>query len=159
MTTMATLARTEPSTTTWNIDSAHSSAEFKVRHMMIANVKGQFSRVSGVLTLDESDLTKSRVEATIKAESIETRDGQGDAHLKSADFFHVEKCPTLHFKSTAITMVRDGELSVEGALTIRGVTRKVLFAVEGPTRRPGIRGAIPGLPSQQSQRSIERITA
>ena len=130
---MATVAPTQTSTTTWNIDPAHSTAEFKVRHMMIANVKGQFSKVSGVLTLDESDLTKSRVEATIEAASIETRDGQRDAHLKSTDFFHVEKFPTLHFSSTAITIVRDGELSVEGALTIRGVTHKIRFAVEGPT--------------------------
>jgi len=130
---MTTLAPTQTSTTAWNIDPAHSIAAFKVRHMMISNVKGQFSKVSGVLTLDESDLANSRVEATIEAASIETRDGQRDAHLKSADFLHVEKFPTLHFKSTAIAIVRDGELSVEGHLTIRGVTHKVLFAVEGPT--------------------------
>ena len=130
---MTTPAPTQTSTTTWNIDPAHSIAEFKVCHMMISNVKGQFSKVSGVLTLDESDLTKSRIEATIEAASIETRDGQRDAHLKSTDFLYVEKFPTLHFKSTAIAIVRDGELSLEGHLTIRGVTRKVLFAVEGPT--------------------------
>jgi polyisoprenoid-binding protein YceI len=130
---MTTLAATQTSTTTWNIDPVHSIAEFKVRHMMISNVKGQFSKVSGALTLDESDLANSGVEATIDAASIETRDGQRDAHLKSADFLHVEKFPTLHFKSTAISVVRDGELSVEGHLTIRGVTRKVLFDVEGPT--------------------------
>lgn len=130
---MTTLAPTQTSTTTWHIDPAHSLAEFKVRHMMIANVKGQFSKVSGKLTLDESDLANSHVEATIEAASIETRDGQRDAHLKSEDFLHVEKFPTLHFKSTAITIVRDGELSVEGHLTIRGVTQKVVFSVEGPT--------------------------
>jgi polyisoprenoid-binding protein YceI len=133
MTTPTTLAPGQTSTTTWNIDPAHSVAEFKVRHMMMANVKGHFSKVSGALTLDESDLTNSRVEATIEAASIQTRDGQRDAHLKSADFFHAEKFPTLHFKSTAISIVRDGELSVEGDLTIRGVTRKVVFSVEGPT--------------------------
>jgi polyisoprenoid-binding protein YceI len=133
MTAMTTLAPTQASTTTWNIDPTHSIAEFKVRHMMIANVKGQFSKVSGVLTLDKSDLTNSHIEATIEAASIETRDAQRDAHLKSADFLYVEKFPTLHFKSTAITIVRDGELSVKGDLTIRGLTHKVLFAVEGPT--------------------------
>ena len=133
MTTLTAPAPNETSTTTWNIDPAHSMAEFRIRHMMIANVKGQFSKVSGALTLDESDLTNSRVEATIEAASIETRDGQRDAHLKSPDFFHVEKFPTLHFKSTAISIVRDGELSIEGDLTIRDVTRKVVFAVEGPT--------------------------
>ena len=123
----------QTATTTWNIDPTHSVAEFKVKHMMIANVKGQFSKVSGALTLDESKLANSHVEATIEAASIETRDGQRDAHLKSADFLDVEKFPTLHFKSKAIGIVRDGELSVEGDLTIRGVTRRVHFAVEGPT--------------------------
>jgi polyisoprenoid-binding protein YceI len=119
--------------TTWNIDPAHSAAEFKVKHMMISNVKGHFAKVSGSLTLDESDLTKSHAEASIEAASIETRDAQRDAHLKSADFFDAEKFPTLSFKSTRISLVRDGELSAEGDLTIHGVTRKVVFNVEGPT--------------------------
>jgi polyisoprenoid-binding protein YceI len=101
--------------------------------MMISNVKGQFSKVKGVLTHDEFDLANSRVEASIEAASIETRDAQRDAHLQSADFLDAEKFPTLSFKSTGINVVGDGELSVEGDLTIRGVTRKVVFAVEGPT--------------------------
>jgi polyisoprenoid-binding protein YceI len=132
---MSTLAtpQTTATTTTWNIDTAHSVAEFKVRHMMISNVKGQFAKVTGVLYLDESDLTDSRVDVLIEAASIETRDAQRDAHLKSADFFDVEKFPTLSFKSTRIGLVRDGELAVEGDLTIRDVTRQVLFSVEGPT--------------------------
>lgn len=130
---MATLATSQISTTTWNIDPAHSVAEFKVKHMMISNVKGQFAKVSGKLTLDESELANSRIEARIEAASIETRDAQRDAHLKSPDFFDVEKFPTLSFKSTRISLVRDGELAVEGDLTIRGVTRKVTFQVEGPT--------------------------
>jgi polyisoprenoid-binding protein YceI len=128
-----TAAPVQTSTTTWNIDPAHAIAEFKVKHMMIANVKGQFSKVSGALFLDESDLANSRVEATIEAASIHTRDEQRDAHLKSPDFFDVEKFPTLHFKSENISIVRDGELGVEGDLTIRAVTRKVRFSVEGPT--------------------------
>jgi polyisoprenoid-binding protein YceI len=119
--------------TTWNIDPAHTSAEFKVKHMMIANVKGRFSKVSGVLVLDESKLANSRVEASIEAASIETLDSQRDAHLKGADFFDVEKFPTLNFKSTGISIVGDGEFSVEGDLTVHGVTRKVRFAAEGPT--------------------------
>src|SRR6202011_2713833 len=82
---------------------------------------------------DESDLTRSQVEASIEAASIETRDPQRDAHLKSADFFDVEKFPTLSFKSTGIRRVRDGELAVEGNLTIHGITRNVVFSVEGPT--------------------------
>jgi polyisoprenoid-binding protein YceI len=130
---MSTLAAPQTSTTTWNIDPVHSVAEFKVKHMMISNVKGQFPKVTGALTRDESDLTNSRVEASIEAASIETRDPQRDAHLKSPDFFDVEKFPALSFKSTGIRLVRDGELAVEGNLTIRGVSRKVVFSVEGPT--------------------------
>jgi polyisoprenoid-binding protein YceI len=133
MSNTITAAPPQTTTTTWNIDPAHSVAEFKVKHMMIANVKGQFSKVSGLLVRDESDPANDRVEATIEAASIHTRDEQRDAHLKSTDFFHVEKFPTLHFKSTGINVVGEGELSVEGDLTIRGVTRKVRFAVEGPT--------------------------
>jgi polyisoprenoid-binding protein YceI len=131
--TGTTLAPALTATTTWNIDPAHTAAEFKVKHMMIANVKGHFSKISGVLIRDESNPTNDRIEATIEAASIQTRDERRDAHLKSADFFHVEKFPTLHFKSTGINVVGKGELSVEGDLTIHGVTRKVRFAVEGPT--------------------------
>jgi polyisoprenoid-binding protein YceI len=130
---MTTLAKPQISTTTWNIDPAHSVAEFKVKHMMISNVKGHFPKVSGKLTLDESELANSRIEALIEAASIETRDAQRNAHLMSPDFFDVEKFPTLSFKSTRIALVRDEELAVEGDLTIRDVTRKVIFQVEGPT--------------------------
>ena len=130
---MSTLATPQISSTTWNLDPVHSVAEFKVKHMMISNVKGQFPKVTGKLTLDESELTKSQVEATIEAGSIETRDPQRNAHLKSADFLDVEKFPTLSFKTTGIRRLGDGELAVEGDLTIHGVTRKVVFSVEGPT--------------------------
>ncbi len=128
-----TIAVPQTSTTTWNLDPAHSSAEFKVKHMMISNVKGHFSKITGALILDSSDITKSRVEAAIDATSLQTRDDQRDAHLKSADFFDVEKFPTLTFRSTRVIGKGDGEASVEGDLTIHGVTRKVVFSVEGPT--------------------------
>ena len=127
------IPQTTTSTTTWNIDPSHSAAEFKVKHMMIANVKGHFSKVSGALTLNESDLGKSHIEASIDAASLETRDAQRDTHLRSADFLDVEKFPTLSFKSKRVSVVRDGELAVEGDLTIHGVTRRVVFTVEGPT--------------------------
>src|SRR3982751_511931 len=97
-------------TTTWNIDPVHSVAEFKVKHMMISNVKGQFTGITGVLTFDENDVSKSSVEANIDASSINTREAQRDAHLKSADFFDVEKFPTLTFKSTSIRRTADDEL-------------------------------------------------
>ena len=101
--------------------------------MMITNVKGQFTGVTGVLTLDEQDITKSHVEASIDAATINTRDADRDTHLKSADFLDVEKFPTMTFASTRVTRTGEGEAQVEGDLTIHGVTRKVEFAVEGPT--------------------------
>ena len=118
---------------TWNIDPVHSVAEFKVKHMMISNVKGQFTGISGVLKLDEGDITKSSIEATIDAASISTGDAQRDGHLKSADFFNVETFPTLGFKSTHVTRNADGDLTIDGDLTMHGVTRKASFAVEGPS--------------------------
>src|ERR1022692_4679967 len=110
--------------TTWNIDPAHTVAEFKVKHMMISNVKGHFPKVTGVLTLDETDPTKSSVEASIDVSSVETRDAQRDGHLKSADFFDVEKFPTMTFKSTSVKRTSGDELAVTGDLTIHGVTRQ-----------------------------------
>ena len=101
--------------------------------MMITNVKGQFKPVTGVITLDENDITRSHVEASIDAASIDTREPDRDTHLKSADFLDVEKFPTLTFASTRVTRAGSGELEVEGDLTIHGVTQKVTFGVEGPT--------------------------
>src|SRR5262249_1695019 len=128
-----TAKATHTAATIWNIDPVHTTAEFKVKHMMITNVKGQFTAVSGTLELDPEDVTNSRVFASIDAASINTRDAQRDAHLKSPDFFDVEEFPTLSFASTRVTRRNDGELAVEGELTIHGVTRKAVFAVEGPT--------------------------
>jgi polyisoprenoid-binding protein YceI len=130
---MSTLATPRTATTTWNIDPVHSVAEFKVKHMMISNVKGQFTSVKGVLALDENTPTNSLIEATIDAASIHTREPDRDTHLKSADFLDVEKFPTLSFKSTRISRAHEGELAVAADLTIHGVTRNVLFTVEGPT--------------------------
>jgi polyisoprenoid-binding protein YceI len=130
---MSAPAIPQTSAMTWNIDPAHSVAEFKVKHMMISNVKGHFAKVTGTLILDETDLTKSKVETEIEAASLETRDAQRDAHLKSADFLDVEKFPKLSFTSTRISQVRAGEIAVEGDLTIHGVTRKATLNVEGPT--------------------------
>ena len=122
-----------PQAATWKLDPAHSVAEFKVKHMMITNVKGQFTGVTGSLTLDPNDITKSTVDATIDATSINTREPQRDGHLKSPDFFDVEQFPTLSFQSTGIKRTGDDELAVTGNLTIHGVTHPVVFAVEGPT--------------------------
>jgi polyisoprenoid-binding protein YceI len=123
-------------TSTWNIDPVHSVVEFKVKHMMVSNVKGHFSKVSGTLTYDERTPENSSVEATIDVASLETRDAQRDAHLKSAEFLDVEKFPNITFKSTSVKSSGGGRGSVEGDLTIHGVTRKVVLSVEGPTE-PG----------------------
>jgi polyisoprenoid-binding protein YceI len=128
-----TLAVPKTTTTTWNLDPVHSVAEFKVKHMMISHVKGQFTRVSGVLTFDETDVANSRVEASIDASSINTRDAQRDAHLRSADFFDTERFPTLTFRSTSVERTGEDELAVTGDLTIHGISREVVFTVEGPT--------------------------
>jgi len=130
---MTTLAAPQTATTTWNLDPVHCVAEFKVKHMMISNVKGQFTTLRGVLSLDETNHTNSRVEASVEAASINTRDAQRDTHLKSRDFFDAEKFPTLTFKSTRIARSGSGELAVTGDLAIRDVTRNVVFTVEGPT--------------------------
>ena len=138
---MATTTAT-PATTTWNIDPAHSSAEFKVKHMMISNVKGRFERISGSLTWDESDITKSSVEANIDAATINTNDAQRDGHLKSADFFHVEQHPTMTFQSSGVRQHGDDFL-LDGDLNLRGVTKPVTFKLEvngfGPDAYGGTR--------------------
>jgi polyisoprenoid-binding protein YceI len=118
---------------TWNIDPVHSHAQFKVKHMMISNVKGEFTVVTGKLELTGADITKSRIEASIDASTINTREPQRDAHLKSADFLDVEKFPVLTFKSTRVSKTGTDELAVEGDLSIHGVTRSVVFDVEGPS--------------------------
>jgi polyisoprenoid-binding protein YceI len=130
---MSTTTAPQPAVSTWKIDPVHSAAEFKVKHMMVSHVKGRFTSLTGSLVLDRSDVTRSRVEASIDAASINTHDPQRDAHLKSPDFFDVEKFPALTFASTRIANKTDGELEVTGNLTIHGVTRPVVFAVEGPT--------------------------
>jgi len=129
---MATASTVVPQTTTWKVDPSHSVAEFKVRHMMVSNVKGHFSGIAGSVTIDESDIARSRAEATIEVASIDTREPQRDTHLKSQDFLHAEKFPTLTFKSTGIARKGAGALEVAGDLTIRGVTRRVVFDVDGP---------------------------
>lgn len=130
---MATTTTSPASTITWKLDPAHSSAEFKVKHMMISNVKGSFSGISGTLIEDTADPTRSTVEAAIDIATINTADAQRDAHLKSADFFHHEQFPQMTFKSTRVQKKGEGEYAVTGDLTLHGVTKQVTFAVEGPS--------------------------
>jgi polyisoprenoid-binding protein YceI len=119
-------------TTTWNIDPAHSNAEFKVKHMMISNVKGTFTGLKGVLTLNEADTTQSSIEASVSVSTVSTGDAQRDGHLKSEDFFDSEKFPEMTFKSTDVELAGKGAHSVTGDLTLHGVTKSVTFDVEGP---------------------------
>jgi polyisoprenoid-binding protein YceI len=119
--------------TNWNIDPAHSAAEFKVKHMMISNVKGKFSGLAGKLTLNESDISKSSVEASIPVATLKTGDEQRDGHLKSGDFFDAEKFPAMTFKSTSVFTSGPGEGKVTGDLTVHGVTKQVTFEVDGPS--------------------------
>ena len=119
--------------TAWTIDSAHSTAEFSVRHMMVSNVKGAFGSISGTANWDGKNLSTASVQVVIDAASIDTRDPKRDAHLRSADFFDVEKFPTLTFKSTKIEPAGAGQAKMTGDLTIRGVTKSVVLDVTGPT--------------------------
>ncbi|GMT97270.1 YceI family protein [Corallococcus caeni] len=118
---------------TWEIDSSHSSAQFGVKHMMVSTVRGTFSNVKGTVNLDDKDITKSTIETTIDAKTINTNEPKRDEHLRSADFFDVEKFPTITFKSTKIAKAGKDKLNVTGDLTMHGVTKPVVLAVEGPT--------------------------
>jgi polyisoprenoid-binding protein YceI len=119
--------------TLWQLDPAHSSANFSVKHMMIAKVHGGFEKLSGTLTYDATNPADSKVDVIIEASSINTGEPQRDAHLKSADFFDVAQFPTLTFHSTRVEVSGDGELRVTGDLTIRDVTQNVVLQVEGPS--------------------------
>jgi polyisoprenoid-binding protein YceI len=124
---------------TWTIDPAHSSAEFAVKHLMISTVRGSFSQVEGVFQVDEAEPMGSSVSARIPVATIDTGVEQRDAHLRSADFFDVEKFPTIDFRSTKIEGEGD-EWKLEGDLTMHGVTRPVVLDVEFEGRGPGMQG-------------------
>jgi polyisoprenoid-binding protein YceI len=119
--------------TTWQIDPAHSNAQFVVRHLGISNVQGDFTKVSGMVTVDEEDISKSSVTATIDMTSVDTRVQRRDDDLKSANFFDVATYPTMTFQSTKIWKTGDGTAKMTGNLTLHGVTKEVTFDVSGPT--------------------------
>src|SRR5580704_13162477 len=119
-------------TATWNIDPAHSTAQFTVRHLGISNVTGNFTKVTGSAVLNEKDITQSQVSASIDVSSVDTRVEARNKDLKSPNFFDVEKYPTIEFKSKRIVS-GGGKLQVIGDLTIHGTTREVTLDVDGPT--------------------------
>jgi polyisoprenoid-binding protein YceI len=136
---MSTAVQPVSGLTTWTIDPAHSSVEFAVRHLMITTVKGRLPDVKGSATVDESDPARSSVEISVDVASIDTREPQRDAHLRSADFFDVEHHPTMTFRSRGVhNVASDGSFQLMGDLTIRGVTREVAFEVtfEGRSKDP-----------------------
>lgn len=118
--------------TEWTLDPSHTAAQFSVKHMKISTVRGQFDKLTGTVNLDDKDLTKSTVNVTIDANSINTREPKRDAHLRSPDFFEVAKYPTLTFQSTKVEKAGD-KLLVTGDLTIRGISKPVVLTVEGPS--------------------------
>ena len=124
-------------TSDWNIDAAHSGIHFSIRHL-VSKVRGRFPKFSGTLKLDESDLTRSVIDATIDVASIDTGTPQRDAHLRSPDFFDIERFPEIRFHGTRIEKVGEDRYRATGQLTIRDVTREVSLEVEhgGRTKDP-----------------------
>jgi len=139
---MSTQTQTQTPTTAtpWTVDPTHSGVSFTVRHMVFSKVRGRFARYEAALHLDETDLTRSSVEVTIEAASIDTGVADRDTHLRSADFFDVEKFPALRFRSTKVEKLGQDRYAVTGALTVRTVTRRVVPKVAEGGRGTDHRG-------------------
>lgn len=120
-------------TATWQMDPDHSSFQFKIRHLTVSNVKGDFSKSRGVVTIDDQNITNLKVEVFIDAASVNTSHAQRDEHLRGPDFFDVTKYPTITFVSRKVIKADTDRLKVVGDLTIHGVTREITVDVEGPT--------------------------
>jgi polyisoprenoid-binding protein YceI len=117
----------------WNLDAAHSAAQFSVRHLGISTVRGAFTRLSGTLKYDPADLTKTSLEATIDTTSVDTRVEVRDKDLRGPSYFDVEKFPTMTFVSKRVEAAGTGKLRVTGDLTMHGVTKEVVLEVDGPS--------------------------
>ena len=117
----------------WEFDPAHTGVHFKVRHLMVSHVRGDFEKFSGKIVYDDSDVTKSTADITIESASINTRVAKRDEHLRSPDFLDVAKFPTIAFKSKKVEKAGEGKLKMTGDLTIKGVTKEAVLDVEGPT--------------------------
>jgi polyisoprenoid-binding protein YceI len=116
---------------TWEIDPAHTSVQFAVRHLMVSTVRGNFTKVGGSAQVDEADVTGSSIQATIDASSIDTRNEKRDAHLRSPEFLDVAKFPSITFESKKVERVGAGKFTVTGDLTLHGVTKQVALDVVG----------------------------
>jgi len=122
-------------TTTWQIDPAHTAAGFAVKHLMISTVRGQFKGVNGTVNWDDQDISKSTIDVTIDAKTVDTSEAKRDEDLRSEKFFDTAKYPTITFKSKKVENVSAGKLKVTGDLTIRGVTKEVVLDIEGPSNQ------------------------
>jgi polyisoprenoid-binding protein YceI len=120
-------------TSTWQIDPAHSAAQFAVKHLAISTVRGAFTSVKGTVQFDDKDITKSSVEVTIDVNSVDTRQPDRDKDLRSDHFFDAEHFPAITFKSKRVEQVSPGKLKITGDLTIHGITKEVVLDVDGPT--------------------------
>lgn len=127
---METTTKKDATKTKWTLDPSHSELEFKVRHMMITNVKGEFKKFDATIVSDGSDFSKANIDVTIEAASVSTGNEERDGHLKGADFFEVEKYPALSFKSTSLRQVDDDDYELKGILEIKGVKKEVVLDVE-----------------------------
>jgi polyisoprenoid-binding protein YceI len=132
-------AQAQAQTSTWAIDPAHSSVNFEVIHLGVSHVHGAIGNVTGTVTLNDKDITKSSVAATIDTTTVSTGVAARDTHLKSPDFFDVAKNPTMTFKSTALVSA-SGKQQLIGDLTINGVTKSVTLDLDGPTPPQTIKG-------------------
>ena len=120
-------------TSTWQIDPAHSAAQFAVKHLAISTVRGAFTSLKGTVQFDDKDITKSSVDVTIEVNSVDTRQPDRDKDLRSDHFFDAEHFPTITFKSKRVEQVSPGKLKITGDLTIHGITKEVGLDVDGPT--------------------------
>ena len=118
---------------TWQVDLAHSSFQFKIRHLTVSNVKGDFNKFQGVANIDDQNISHLKVEVAIDVASVNTGHAQRDEHLRGPDFFDVTKYPTITFVSKKVNKTETNRLKVIGDLTLRGVTREVTVDLEGPT--------------------------
>jgi polyisoprenoid-binding protein YceI len=145
---LSTVASAAP----WDIDTTHASAGFAVRHMMLSKVQGKLGAVTGTVDLDDKDVGKSTISASIDALGIDTKNDKRDKHLRSAEFLDTDKFPTITFKSTKVAKAGEGKLTVTGDLTIHGVTKPVTLAVE-------LSGEVPNPFTKQPTRAVSATAA
>jgi polyisoprenoid-binding protein YceI len=145
------LAQAAPQVSTWTSDPAHSEIDFSIKHMSVSNVHGRFGQVAATITLNEADITKSTVTATIGVATIDTGEDARNNHLKSPDFFDAAGLPTATFTSTGVAKNGSG-LTVTGNLTLHGVTKPVVLEVEGPS------GPVPGMQDHKPRSGFSATT-